>query len=120
MPLKYNRKFKERSRKMRNWSTLSEVLLWNHLRVKKLGYQFLRQKPLGNYIVDFYCPDAHLIVEVDGTSHQGRKEYDRFRDDYFKEIGVYVLRIDDGDVRNNIDRVLLTIARELNLRKSPF
>ena len=68
--LPYNKKLKEFSRKLRNDSTLSEVLLWQELRAGQIeGFKFNRQKPLGNYIVDFYSKKLNLVIEVDGASH---------------------------------------------------
>ena len=94
---------------MRRESTLSEVLLWNQLKAKKLGFQFMRQKPIGNYIVDFYCPELNLVIEIDGSSHDSKFEYDRFRDEYMKISGLNVMRFVDSDVRNNLDSVLRSI-----------
>lgn len=94
---------------MRNASTLSEVLLWSHIKQKKLGYQFLRQRPIGNYIVDFYCPRLRLVIEIDGSSHQGREQYDEFRDEYLSSLGLRVIRFLDSDVKNNLDAILRNI-----------
>ena len=70
MRIYYNPKLKNLARTLRNNSTLSEVLLWNHLKGKQMkGYDFHRQKPLDNYIVDFFCPKLRLIIEIDGESH---------------------------------------------------
>ena len=70
MRICYNPKLKNLARTLRNNSTLSEVLLWNHLKGKQMkGYDFHRQKPLDNYIVDFFCPKLRLIIEIDGESH---------------------------------------------------
>lgn len=68
--LPYNKNLKQFSRNLRNNSTLSEVLLWQQLRAGNIsGYKFNRQKPLDNYIVDFYCKKLNLVIEVDGASH---------------------------------------------------
>lgn len=68
--LPYDKNLKEFSRKLRNDSTLSEILLWKELRAgKMMGYKFNRQKPLLNYIVDFYCKPLNLVIEVDGVTH---------------------------------------------------
>lgn len=102
-------------------STLSEVVLWNKIKAKKLGQQFLRQKPIGNYIVDFYCPKLKLIIEVDGSSHDSKQEYDAFRDDYFKENGLSIIKFTDSDVKNNLDAVLMAINQEIaSKQESPF
>ena len=70
MKIYYNPKLKQLARNLRNNSTLSEVLFWNEVKGKKiLGLQFLRQKPIGEFIVDFYCPKLKLAIEIDGESH---------------------------------------------------
>jgi very-short-patch-repair endonuclease len=70
MKIYYNPKLKQLARNLRNNSTFSEVLLWNELKGRKMkGYQFLRQKPIGNFIVDFFCSKLNLIIEIDGDSH---------------------------------------------------
>ncbi|MDQ2933013.1 MAG: DUF559 domain-containing protein [bacterium] len=111
--LEYNAKLKTRSQRLRNNSTLSEVLLWNEIKHKKLGYQFLRQKPIGHYIVDFYSPKLKLIIEVDGSSHDSKQEYDRIRDGYLKSIGLKLLKFSDIDVKRNLNFVLETLKARL-------
>ena len=67
--LHYDSKLKQRSRELRNYSTLAEVLLWNQLKHgKMLGYAFLRQSPIHKHIVDFYCPKLKLVIEIDGAA----------------------------------------------------
>jgi len=74
----YNPKLKQLARKLRNKSTKSEVLLWNYLKGKQIkGFDFHRQKPIGNYIVDFYCSELLLAIEIDGESHYGNELKDR-------------------------------------------
>jgi very-short-patch-repair endonuclease len=71
----YNPRLKQIARTLRNNMTLSEILLWKEIKGKKvLGYDFHRQKPLGEYIVDFYCPKLKLVIEIDGDSHDGNVE----------------------------------------------
>ena len=73
----YNPKLKKLARKLRNKSTKSEVLLWNYLKGRQIkGFDFHRQKPIGNYIVDFYCSELLLAIEIDGESHYGNEEKD--------------------------------------------
>jgi very-short-patch-repair endonuclease len=82
--------------------------LWEKIRGKQLkGYQFYRQKTIGNYIVDFYCPKAKLVIELDGGQHYSfeGKEKDRERDGYMKSIGLRVLRFSDKEVFENIQGV---------------
>ena len=65
----YNPKLKPLARKLRKNSTLSEILLWKQIKGKKLGCEFHRQVPINNYIVDFYCHELNLVIEIDGDSH---------------------------------------------------
>ena len=89
--------------------TEAERLLWEKIRGKQLkGYQFYRQKTIGNYIVDFYCPKAKLVIELDGGQHytsEGRTK-DWARDGYMKDIGLRVLRFSDKEVFENVQGVL--------------
>ena len=106
----YNKHLKEFSRKLRNNSTLSEVLLWEHLRASKmLGYKFNRQKPLLSYIVDFYCKKLNLVIEVDGESHNNKYEKDLKRQKELENKGLVFLRFDDLLVKKDINNVLRTI-----------
>jgi very-short-patch-repair endonuclease len=106
--LPYNKSLKEFSRKLRNHSTLGEVLLWKQLRAgQMLGYTFNRQKPLSHYIVDFYCKPLRLVIEVDGAYHfeEARKLKDAERQKALEELGLYFLRFQDEEVRKDMDRV---------------
>jgi very-short-patch-repair endonuclease len=106
--LRYNRNLKECSRSLRENMTEAERLLWKKVRGKQLkGYQFYRQKTIGNSIVDFYCPKAKLVIELDGGQHYSfeGKEKDRERDGYMKSIGLRVLRFSDKEVFENIQGV---------------
>ncbi len=80
MKIYYNLKLKKLVRELRNDSTLSEVVLWNQLKVRKMrNYQFMRQKPIAGYIVDFFCSKLKLVIEVDGASHVDKVEEDKLR-----------------------------------------
>ena len=105
----YNKNLKEFARKLRNNSTLSEVVLWEKvLRKKQLrGYSFLRQRPIENYIVDFFCKDLKLIVELDGEIHKFRKSKDR--DNNLKEYGFSIIRFDNEDIVNGLPNVIKTL-----------
>ena len=70
------------------------------------GYDFDRQKPIDNYIVDFYCKDLMLAIEIDGESHYGKEKKDEARDKRLNQLGVTVLRFDDLDVRYDLEKVL--------------
>jgi very-short-patch-repair endonuclease len=116
MVLAYEGKLKDFSRELRMHMTDAEKILWMKLRRKQLkGYQFYRQKIVGEYIVDFYCPGARLIVEVDGGQHYGPEERakDRVRDEYLREQGLEVLRFSDREVLVERESVLEKIYASL-------
>ena len=114
--LPYNNKLKPFSRSLRRDMTDAEKLLWSKIRRKQLkGYQFYRQKIIGNYIADFYCPKLKLDIEVDGTQHysdEGR-ENDRIRENYMTGEGITVIRFSDRDVLKNLEAVLEEIWKRL-------
>lgn len=92
--------------------TFGEVLLWNELKQKRmLGYDFDRQKPIDNFIVDFYCKDLQLAIEVDGASHEinGAFEKDKIRQERLENLGVNFLRFDDEDVKRQMGSVVKAI-----------
>lgn len=101
------------ARSNRRAGNLAEALLWNKLKQDKLGFTFTRQKPIGNYIADFYCPAKKLVVEIDGFTHGTKYEYDRERDAYMKSLGIRVIRITDHDVKRNMSNVLYWIKYNL-------
>ena len=105
----YNTKLRNFSRKLRNYSTKGEVFLWMQLRAGKMqGYQFNRQKPLRNFIVDFYCGALNLVVEVDGKYHLAPAQVvrDRFRQRILESYNLNFLRFPEMDVRNKMYWVL--------------
>ncbi|MCJ8165545.1 DUF559 domain-containing protein [Pontibacter sp. E15-1] len=103
----YRQDLKLKARELRNNSTLSEVLLWLEIKDRKLfGYQFHRQVPMLNYIVDFYCHELKLAIEVDGNSHEYKVGYDSVRQNEIEAYGVTFLRFDDLDIKKNIRYVL--------------
>ncbi|HHE37663.1 MAG TPA: endonuclease domain-containing protein [Candidatus Cloacimonetes bacterium] len=104
--LEYNPKLKEKARELRNNSTLSEVLFWKEIKNKKLRYDFHRQKPIDNYIVDFFCPKLMLAIEIDGASHNDKVEYDKERQEKLESLGVRFIRFKDEDVKNNLEGCL--------------
>lgn len=103
--LPYNKNLKQFSRNLRNNSTLSEVLLWKQLRAGSIrGYKFNRQKPLDNYVVDFYCKKLSLVIEVDGEYHfEGEMRIrDKERQRVLESMGLKFLRFENIDVKMNI------------------
>jgi len=103
----YNPKLKKYARELRNNSTFTEILMWNYLKKKQLlGYSFQRQRPIDNFIVDFYCKELNLAIEIDGVSHYGNEAKDKRRDKRLNNFGVTVLHFDDLEVRHNTEGVL--------------
>jgi very-short-patch-repair endonuclease len=114
--LPYNEKLKQPSRQLRVNMTDAERYLWTKIRMKQLkGYQFYRQKPIGDYIVDFFCPRAKLVIEVDGSRHYSDEttEYDRIRGEYLTSLGLRVLRFTNNEVMKNIKGVIESIIEEI-------
>jgi very-short-patch-repair endonuclease len=106
----YNINLKSNSRFLRNNSTLSEILLWQKLRAgNMMGFKFNRQKPLGNYIIDFYCKPLNLVIEIDGSSHDDKYEEDLRRQKKLEQLGVRFLRFTDLQVKNDMNNVLRAI-----------
>jgi very-short-patch-repair endonuclease len=96
--------------------TDAEMLLWSKIRGKQLkGRQFYRQKIIGHYIADFYCPKSNLVIEIDGGQHYTAdgKEKDRIRDNFMKEAGITVIRFSDREVLKKVDAVLEEVWRQL-------
>jgi very-short-patch-repair endonuclease len=120
MKIYYNPKLKAKSRELRNNSTLAEVLLWNQLKARKMrGYQFMRQKPIDNYIVDFFCSKLKLMIEIDGESHTTKQEYDLKRRQELEALGLSFLRFYDRDVKQNMSGVLQAIDLWIDKSTTP-
>jgi very-short-patch-repair endonuclease len=114
--LNYNKTLKDFSRKLRGNMTDAERLLWSKIRGKQLnGRQFYRQKPIGSYIVDFYCPKANLVIELDGGQHYSTtgKQKDTIRDDYLVQLDIKVLRFSDRDIFENMTSILEVVWSNL-------
>jgi very-short-patch-repair endonuclease len=111
MSLPYNPKLKERAKKLRQARNLSEVLFWNQVKNKKFkGFDFDRQKIVGNYIVDFYCSNCNVVVEIDGKSHDNKVAYDAKRDAYLKSLGLEVIHIPVVEVMRNMLGVMKMLS----------
>ncbi len=121
MKLHYQKSLNSYARKLRQSGNFAEVFLWNELKQDKLGYRFLRQRPIGNYIVDFYCHLLNLAIEIDGAaSHDNKIEKDESRQKTLELLGVKVIRFKDADVRYNLEGVVESIkAKILRLADSP-
>ena len=109
----YNKDKKSFARKLRKNSTLSEFTLWNHLlKGRKLnGYQFFRQRPIDKYIVDFYCKDLKLIIELDGITHLNKQNKDDAREIELKKLGNSLIRFKDEEVIDDFNLVKLTLEK---------
>jgi very-short-patch-repair endonuclease len=115
--LPYDRRLKERSQRLRGGMTAAEQFLWSKIRMKQVkGCWFYRQKSIGEYIADFYCPKAKLVVEVDGGQHFTDEiiEYDRIRDEYMIGLGLRILRFTNTEVLTNIEGVIGMIERNID------
>lgn len=101
------------AKKLRNNMTMGEIALWRELKNKKLGVRFSRQIPLDNYIVDFYCKELQLAIEVDGSVHflEGHPEKDTIRQNRLEYLGIYFIRFSDLDTKNNLNWVLEEIKK---------
>lgn len=98
---------------LRNNLGLPEVILWNHLKSSQLGKKFCRQHSIKNYIIDFYCPEEKLAIELDGATHDNpeSQSYDAKRDAGLHKLGICVLRIQNKDVLNNLAGALGEIKK---------
>ncbi len=107
MPLRYNPKLRLLARELRKKSTLAEVLLWRCLnKGQRSGFDFHRQRPIDEYIVDFFAPELMLAIEIDGSSHKLKGREDEERQIRLEDLGVRLLRFDDAMVKARLDDVV--------------
>ncbi len=99
------------ARQLRNNSTKSEIILWNQIKNKSLGYRFTRQKPLNKYIVDFFCYELMLAIEIDGYSHlvDAIIEKDIIKTNVLNKLGIQVFRIEDKEIFHNLENTILAL-----------
>ncbi len=110
----YNPKLKELARKLRNNSTKAENVLWLLLKDKQMNdYDFHRQKPINNFILDFFCHELMLGIEVDGYTHRFEDTFvkDELKEKKMEALGITILRFSDNDVLTNADNVLMAIEQ---------
>ena len=105
----YNPELKLLARQLRKNSTLPEVLLWQNIKQRAYGVQFHRQVPMLNYIVDFYCHEIGLAIEIDGSSHDHSFIYDAKRQSELETYSVTFLRFSNNEIKKNMFSVLLAI-----------
>ncbi len=113
--LPYNPVLKELAQKLRQQGILSEVLLWKKIKNKNLGVEFHRQVPLDNYIVDFYCHELMLAIEIDGNSHDYFEVQvnDLLRQETLEKSGVSFIRFNDNDVKKNMNQVMYVLQLKI-------
>ncbi|HXH51903.1 MAG TPA: endonuclease domain-containing protein [Sphingomicrobium sp.] len=107
-----------KARRLRRKMTLPEVVLWRWMRQRPTGLKFRRQHPSGPYVLDFFCNDARLAIEIDGEAHSrgNRPERDSTRDDWLRAAGIHTLRIPAIDLLNDADAVLRWVVAEATAR----
>ncbi len=107
----YNPKLKKLARELRKDPTYAEKILWHAIRRKQLGVEFHRQAPIDQFIVDFYCHELKLAIEVDGVSHNDPvvKLHDAKRQSKLESLGVRFLRFDDDTILGNVENVVSKI-----------
>ncbi len=111
MVILYNHpKLKGRRKELRNNQTEAENLLWEKLRRNQLGYKFKRQHSIGRFILDFYCPEKKLAIELDGAQHLENKQYDKEREAYLSEFGIKTLRFWNSEVTKDLNSVIQKIV----------
>ena len=107
-----------RAAALRRGSSMPERILWGRLRAKRLGgLKFRRQHPIGPYTLDFYCDELRLAVEVDGRSHEERRERDAARDVWLQARGIETIRVPAGDVTRDVDGVCVRLLAEVGRRR---
>jgi very-short-patch-repair endonuclease len=110
----YNRKLKTLARKLRLNSTLAEVLLWQKIKGKTYQQEFHRQVPIDEFIVDFYCHELHLAIEIDGNTHNHNFDNDEKRQKRLENLGVSFIRFSDFDVKRNMNDVLRALEARIS------
>ena len=117
----YNPRLKELARQLRNNATKSEIILWKSLSGKQcLGYDFHRQKPLGEFIVDFFCHELMLAIEVDGVSHNQDQvmKKDQKKELFLNSIGITIVRFQDSDIYPDNRDALAEIERYIHAHQN--
>lgn len=123
MVITYKKGLKQLASELRQQCTQSEAKLWEQLKGQKVaGHKFLRQKPIGDYIADFYCKELHLAIELDGLSHDSEEVMDKdaVKERYLNSLGIQVLRFPDGEVMNDMRNVLREIEFVIQERESIY
>ena len=109
---------RERAKELRANPTPAERALWPYLRARQLGLRITRQALILGYIVDFWCPNKRLAIEIDGASHNGRDQYDAKRTKALNEHGITVMRFTNDEVLSDPQNVICSIIKVLSVLKS--
>ena len=118
--LPYNPALKDKAKALRKAGILHEALLWLQLKGKQLnGLDFDRQKIIGNFIVDFYCAEKAVVIEVDGNSHNNKQKEDAERDRYLQSLGLTVIRLLAKDVLQDMEGVVSFLRNHPALTGTP-
>lgn len=105
--LPYNSKLKLRARSLRKAGVFSEVVFWKFVNRKQFhSIDFDRQRVIGNYIVDFYIKALGLVIEIDGSSHNDKEDYDLKREEFLKSLSLKIFRVSDFRVKHDLENVL--------------
>lgn len=112
--LKYLQELRRLAIRNRHQSTPAEKVLWQ--KIKKFKPQFLRQKPINRFVLDFYCPKLLLDIEIDGDYHQKRINYDQGREEMLYSAGIKTIRFTNKQVLNHIDEVLIELEKVIRSR----
>lgn len=115
--LKYLEELRSLARKNRNNPTVAESKFWKLVSYQKIGYKFIRQKPIGRYILDFYCSKLMLDVEIDGDSHDGKRYMDKWRSLYLLQRGIETIRFRNEEVLNDSFTVKDKLLKLVEKRK---
>mgnify|MGYP000352282878 CR=1 FL=1 len=114
-------KKKHQSRQLRRNSTPAEAILWKHLRNRAFAdFKFRRQVVMSSYILDFYCAECGLVLELDGDTHLGNEVKDQKRQQWIESRGLKVLRFWNSQIYTNVDDVMKAIWSECNQRRNTF
>jgi len=116
----YKPYLKDLARELRKNSTLSEVLLWQKIKQKSLGVQFHRQVPMLDYIVDFYCHEIQLAIEIDGNSHKNKYAEDLKRQQELEQHGVVFIRFTDLEIKKELFSVELALNEKIQELLTPL
>jgi len=112
--LKYLDQLTTLARKNRRKMTREESIIWSFVRNRNLSFKFLKQKPIGRFILDFYCPQLLLAIEIDGGYHEQKQNRDQGRDELLFTRGILTLRYKNDDVIKNTNQVKVNIKEKIN------